>query len=67
VPFLVIVYPMLFVVLARFWSVCHVHGFVTPGEFVRARFGSRGLGTLVAVLGIVADGFLRVTEIRHPR
>ena len=54
VPFLVIVYPMLFVVLARFWSVCHVHGFVTPAEFVRARFGSRGLGTVVAVLGIVA-------------
>jgi SSS family solute:Na+ symporter len=53
-PFLVIVYPMLFVVLARFWSVCHVHGFVTPAEFVRARFGSRGLGTIVAVLGIVA-------------
>ena len=54
VPFLVIVYPMLFVVLARFWSVSHVHGFVTPAEFVRARFGSRGLGSLVAVLGIVA-------------
>ncbi|WP_127506564.1 sodium:solute symporter family protein [Actinoplanes solisilvae] len=54
VPFLVIVYPMLFVVLARFWSVCHVHGFVTPAEFVRARFGSPGLGTVVAVLGIVA-------------
>jgi solute:Na+ symporter, SSS family len=54
VPFLIIVYPMLFVVLARFWSVCHVHGFVTPAEFVRTRFGSRGLGTVVAVLGIVA-------------
>uniref|UniRef100_UPI003F68F1FE sodium:solute symporter family protein n=1 Tax=Paractinoplanes polyasparticus TaxID=2856853 RepID=UPI003F68F1FE len=54
VPFLVIVYPMLFVVLARFWSVCHVHGFVTPAEFVRARFGSRELGTVIAVLGIVA-------------
>jgi SSS family solute:Na+ symporter len=54
VPFLVIVYPMLFVVLARFWSVCHVHGFVTPAEFVRARFGSRPLGTGIAVLGIVA-------------
>ncbi|MBL7259870.1 sodium:solute symporter family protein [Paractinoplanes lichenicola] len=54
VPFLVIVYPMLFVVLARFWSVCHVHGFVTPAEFVRARFGSRGIGTAVALLGIVA-------------
>src|SRR6187431_1234561 len=47
-------FPMLFVVLARFWSVCHVHGFVTPAEFVRARFGSRSLGTIVAVLGIVA-------------
>ena len=54
VPFLVIVYPMLFVVLTRFWSVCHVHGFVTPSEFVKARFGSRGLGTVIAVLGIVA-------------
>jgi SSS family solute:Na+ symporter len=54
VSFLVIVYPMLFVVVTRFWSVCHVHGFVTPSEFVRARFGSRGLGTSVAVLGIVA-------------
>ena len=53
-PFLVIVYPMLFVLLARFWSVCHVHGFVTPAEFVRARFGSRGLSTMVAVLGIAA-------------
>jgi SSS family solute:Na+ symporter len=54
VPFLVIVYPMLFVLLPRFWSVAHVHGFVTPAEFVRARFGSRGLGLLVALAGIVA-------------
>jgi SSS family solute:Na+ symporter len=54
VPFLVIVYPMLFVVLVRFWSVSHVHGFVTPAEFVRARFGSRTLGLVVAVTGIVA-------------
>ena len=54
VPFLVIVYPMLFVVLARFWSVSHVHGFVTPAEFVKARFGSRTLGLIVAITGIVA-------------
>src|SRR5688500_10319964 len=53
-PFLVIVYPMLFVVLARFWSVCHVHGFVTPAEFVRARFGSRFLALAIAVTGILA-------------
>ncbi|SDY01143.1 solute:Na+ symporter, SSS family [Micromonospora pattaloongensis] len=54
VPFLVIVYPMLFVVLSRFWSVSHVHGFVTPAEFVRARFGSRALAVGVAVTCVVA-------------
>ena len=54
VPYTVIVYPIVFLVLLRLWSVSHVHGFVTPAEFVRARFGSRGLGTMVALLGIVA-------------
>ena len=54
VPFLVIMYPMLFVVLVRFWSVSHAHGFVTPAEFVRARFGSRTLALMVALTGIVA-------------
>lgn len=54
VPFLVIVYPMLFVVLGRFWSVSHVHGFVTPAEFVRARFGSRSLAVGIAVTCIIA-------------
>jgi SSS family solute:Na+ symporter len=45
---------MLFVVLTRFWSVSHVHGFVTPAEFVRARFGSRTLAVGVALTCIVA-------------
>lgn len=53
-PFLVIVYPMLFVVLIRYWSVSHVHGFVTPAEFVNARFGSRTLSLVIAITGIVA-------------
>jgi SSS family solute:Na+ symporter len=54
VPFLVIVYPMLYVLLPRFWSIAHVHGFVTPAEFVRARYGSKLLGLLVAISGILA-------------
>jgi SSS family solute:Na+ symporter len=54
IPFLVIMYPLLFVVLPRFWSVAHVNGFVTPAEFVRARYGSRLLGLLVAATGILA-------------
>jgi SSS family solute:Na+ symporter len=48
------VFPLVYVLLTRLWSVSHVHGFVTPADFVRARFGSRTLATLVAVAAIVA-------------
>jgi solute:Na+ symporter, SSS family len=54
VPYTIIVYPMVFLVLIRLWSVSHVHGFVTPADFVRARHGSSTLALLVAVTGIVA-------------
>jgi SSS family solute:Na+ symporter len=53
-PFSVVALPVAYLVFARLWSVSHVHGFVTPAEFVRARFGSRTLALLVAVTGIVA-------------
>src|SRR5256885_3905703 len=54
VPYTVIIYPMVFLVLVRLWSVSHRHGFVTPADFVRARFGSSTLALLVAITGIVA-------------
>jgi SSS family solute:Na+ symporter len=54
VPYTVIIYPMVMLVLIRLWSVSHVHGFVTPADFVRARFGSATLALLVAITGIVA-------------
>lgn len=54
VPYSVIVYPLVFLVLVRLWSVSHRHGFVTPADFVRARFGSPTLALAVAVTGIVA-------------
>ncbi|GAA5184376.1 sodium:solute symporter [Rugosimonospora acidiphila] len=54
VPYTVIVYPMVFVVLVRLWSVSHKHGFVTPADFVRARSGSSTMALLVAITGIVA-------------
>jgi SSS family solute:Na+ symporter len=54
VPYTIIVYPIVFLVLIRLWSVSHVHGFVTPADFVRARHGSSTLALLVAVTGIVA-------------
>src|SRR5436190_4191060 len=54
VPYTVIVYPMVFVILVRLWSVSHRHGFVTPADFVRARSGSSTMALLVAITGIVA-------------
>ncbi|OLT36110.1 sodium:solute symporter [Actinomadura sp. CNU-125] len=54
VPYTIVVYPLVFLVLIRLWSVSHVHGFVTPADFVRARFGSPTLALAIAVTGIVA-------------
>ena len=53
-PYTVATYPLVFLVLIRLWSVSHKHGFVTPADFVRARFGSPTLALLVAIAGIVA-------------
>ncbi|GAB7038058.1 sodium:solute symporter [Catenuloplanes niger JCM 9533] len=54
VPYTIIVYPLVFLVLVRLWSVSHRHGFVTPADFVRARFASPTLALLIAITGIAA-------------
>ena len=54
VPYTVVVFPLVLFVLARMWSVSHVHGYVTPADFVRGRTGSPTLALLVAISGIVA-------------
>jgi len=54
VPYTIIIWPLLFAVFPRLWSVSHRHGYVTAADFVRGRFGSRTLALSVAVTGIVA-------------
>jgi SSS family solute:Na+ symporter len=54
VPYTIVVYPIIFVFMARLWSVSHRHSFITPADFVRGRYGSRGLALAVAVTGILA-------------
>lgn len=53
-PYTVVLYPIVFVFMARLWSVSHRHGFVTPADFVRGRYGSRALSLAIAVTGILA-------------
>jgi solute:Na+ symporter, SSS family len=54
VPYTIIVFPIVFVFAPRLWSVARVHHYVTPADFVRGRYGSRGLALAVAVTGILA-------------
>ncbi|TCO64763.1 monocarboxylate uptake permease MctP [Actinocrispum wychmicini] len=53
-PYTVIAYPIVFLPLLRMWSVSRVHGYVTPADYVRGRYGSPTLALLVAITGIVA-------------
>ena len=34
VPYTVVLYPIVFLLMARLWSVSHRHGYVTPADFV---------------------------------
>src|ERR687890_512694 len=52
-PYTLITYPIVFLPLLRLWSVSRVHGYVTPADFVRGRFGSPILALLIAITGIV--------------
>jgi Na+/proline symporter len=54
VPYTILIYPLLFLVFRRLWNVCHKHGYITAGDFVRGRFGNRWLALAVTVTGIVA-------------
>lgn len=54
VPYTIIAYPLVFLFLPRLWSVSRVHGYVTPADFVRGRYGSRTLSLVVALTGILA-------------
>src|SRR6476620_2835185 len=54
VPYTIILYPIIFIFMARLWSVSHRHGYVTTAYFVRGRYDDRGLSLAVAVTGFVA-------------
>src|SRR6476661_1654985 len=54
VPYTIVLYPIIFIFMSRLWSVSHRHGYVTPADFIRGRYGSRGLSLAVAITGILA-------------
>src|SRR6266481_3861596 len=53
-PYTIIVYPLVFLILPRMWSVAHKHNYITAGDFVEGRFGNKWLALTVAITGLVA-------------
>jgi solute:Na+ symporter, SSS family len=54
VSYTIMAYPIAFIFLPRLWSICRVHDWVTPGDFIKGRYGSRGLALAMAFTGILA-------------
>ncbi len=54
VPYTVLVYPLVYIIMPRLWNVSASHGYVTAGDFAYGRFGNKGLELAVAITGILA-------------
>jgi solute:Na+ symporter, SSS family len=54
VSYTIMAFPIAFVILPRLWSVSRVHNYITPADFIRGRYGSRGLSLAAAFTGILA-------------
>ena len=54
IPYSVIVYPLIFLIMPRLWNVAARHSYVTAADFIRGRYGNSGLELAVAVTGVVA-------------
>jgi solute:Na+ symporter, SSS family len=53
-PYTIIVFPLVFLILPRMWAVAHKHNYITAADFVQGRYGNRWLALAVAITGIVA-------------
>ncbi len=54
VPYTILIYPILFLVFPRLWTLARERGYVTAADFVRERFNSRMLALAVALTGMIA-------------
>ena len=54
VSYTIMVFPIALIFMPRLWSVSRVHNYITPADFIRGRYGSRGLSLAMALTGILA-------------
>ena len=53
-PYTILVYPIVFVIMPRLWHAAQKAGHVTAADVVYGRYGSRPLELAVAVTAVVA-------------
>lgn len=53
-PYTVLVYPIVFVIMPKLWKEARDNGHVTAADIVLGRYGSRWLELAVAITGVVA-------------
>jgi len=53
-PYTIIVYPIVFTIMPRLWSVARKHNYVTSADFIEGRYGNPWLALAVAFTGILA-------------
>ena len=54
IPYTIIVYPLVYLMMPRLWQVSRNRGYVTASDYVNERFDSRFVALLVALTGLVA-------------
>ena len=54
IPYTILIYPYMMVVLPRLWTLCHRNQYVTFADLVRGRFGFRPLTVAIALTGVLA-------------
>src|SRR5579862_6702806 len=53
-PYTIIAYPFVYVVMPRLWNVCHHNNYLTTADFVEGRYGSHWLALAIALTGVLA-------------
>jgi len=53
-PYTIVVYPFVFMVMPILWKRARDFGYVTAGDVVHGQYGSRGLELAVAATGVIA-------------
>src|SRR5277367_2741084 len=54
IPYCILSYPMMMLVLPPLWRICNRKGYITLADYVRGRYQSRWLSVAIAVTGILA-------------